>query len=531
MATIRYGTLDLVPAPELGIAINSRFFGADIRFATSKIYSLKGTILNLQQSGFSGIFIQQTQIETGFYPNYLPFYINGVIVGYPQVKSISFDNSTYVQKNVYNIELEFLDSGNPFQITGAEYGFTGVSCLFNNIENLTESLDYQTDFRTYGYTHSIDITYRSGFNIDPLLNAKLIASGLVNNKSAFPFVTIGGPSGVKTYEERIDTFGGNYSVTEKFHGTTGNDVFTHLFSTQLQLDQNGIVTVSQNGQIQGYDPNRYANAKVGYVSVISNAYNNCQDLYSRNSSGFLNNVYLADTRADDINLGQITYSRSFNDETGVSTFRWQYNQSFEKEENFVRANENGTINGLGHISTRFAVASGAWIGTVKPGILQRLLEQYSGIGLTGNIFNVGRSQTFDKFDGSISYAYDFSNRNIYNLGSGIRSLETTITDQYVLAAVAKFSVINAGEIIQSLQTTRPGQRTVALEIIALRDTPKETLFQFCTNSTNMWRPTGTNFIDPYLSKLSFNYAPLVNSLGSNASYDFNGVRSITNLDL
>lgn len=530
MATVTYGALNLVPAPELGIAINSKFFGADIRYARSKTYSLRGTILSNQTSGVSGIYTLQNQIVTGFQPNYLPFYINGTLIGYPQVKTISFDNSPLIQKDAYSIELEFLDSGNPFQITGINYGFTGVSGLFYNLESLTENLDYTTDFKTYSYAHSVDVVYRSGFNVDPLFNAKLIASGLINNKTAFPFITSGGPSGIKVYEEKIDQFGGNYSVTEKFHGTTGNSPFTHLYALRLELDTNGITSVSQEGEIQGYDPNKYLNAKNGYATVTLDIFNNCQSFYLRNLSGALNNTYLSDTRTDDLNLGKITYARSFTDETGVSDVRWQYTQSIELDENFVKASENGSIIGLGHITTRFATASGAW-NVVRTGIEGRILDQFSGQGLTGQLYNVGRSQTYNRFEGSIGYGYDYSNRNVYNLGSGIRLLETTVSDQIPIHAVVNFNVINAGVLVQDLFTTKPGQRTVSADIIALRDTSKDTLFQFTTNVCNGYRPTGTTFIDPYLSRLNINYSPLVNSLKCEAVYDYNGLRTISGLDL
>lgn len=530
MATIQYGALQLVPAPLLGLNVQSKFLGADIRFANRKVYSLKGTIINPTTDGISGIYTDQNSLITGFKDSYFPFSIDGNIVGYPKINSISFDNGPLVRTNGYNIELEVLDSGNPFQFTGVEYGFTGVSGLFYNIESISENLEFSSDFRTSNRTHSVDITYRTGFNINPLLNAKLIASGLIKNIAAYPFITTIGPSGITTYEERINEFAGNYSVTEKFASTTGNLNYEHFLSWQFQLAENGIITVTENGLVKGYDPNRYNNAKSGYALAMPGTYNNCQSFYSRYASGTLNNTYLADSRVDDINLGQITYARAFTDETGVSTFKWQYSQSLTLEGNFMRTAEQGNIFGLNHISQRFSTASGAW-ETIRPGIQQRLSEQYSGYGFTGFIYNVGRSQTFDRFNGKIDYSYEYSNRNTYSLGSGIRSLEMTITDQPPLHANVFFNVINAGVIAQSLEATKQGQRTVALDIVAFRETAQTGLLQFTTNKLNERRPLGTSFIDPFLNRLSVTYNPLVNSLTAESTYLFGGFRTVSGLDL
>lgn len=521
MATIKYGALELIPAPELGINLESKFFGADIRYSRSKVYTLRGTILSNQTSGVSGIYTQQQQIVTGFQNDYLGFDVNGTIVGYPQVRAITFDNGTLVQKNVYTIELEFLESGNPFQLTGTNYNLSSISGLLHNVESLSETLDYNTDFKTYGYTHSIDVNYRTGVNINPQLNAKLIASGLINNKSAFPFVISGGPFGVKRYEEREDVFNGSYGVTEVFDGTTGNLPYEHYYILSLQLQANGITSVSQQGTIKGYDPSKYNSAKSGYGIIRDEIYQNCSGFYLQNCSGTLNETYLTDTRTDDINNGIIEYSRGFTDETGVSNVRWQYTHQITLEGNLITASEQGNIIGLGHISERFTQASGFY-NTIRPNIKTRVLNHVTGFGLTGIFFENFREQGFNKFNGSINYNYGYGNNPGLGAGSGISSFTVTVSDDLPIHNKVGFNVVNFAVVNQSLESTSQGTRTVSVNTQAFRDTNRQTVLQFATNKTNQYRPLDANMTDPFINSISLNYNPVENNLQSSVGYTYGG---------
>jgi hypothetical protein len=530
MATVKYGALQLTPAPLVGISLRSNFFGENIRFSRTKVYALKGTILTDEQNNISGISLSHRDIVTGFAENYLPFTIDDVVVGYPKVTNLAFDQSNYLLREGYTVELEFLESGSPFQTTGAYYGFTGVTGLFFNIQSLSESLNYNTDFKSYNYSHSVNVTYRTGFNVDPLLNAKIIASGLLNNKSIYPFAISGGSFGNKVYEEKTDIVNGSYDVTENFIGSTGTGAYNHNYSVSINLNAEGITEVSQNGTIQGFNPNKYDNAKSGYAEIRNTIYQNCSGEYARYVVGTLNNTFLTDTRVDDILNGNIHYTRSFNDATGISDVKWVYSTSIELEGNKINAGEQGQIEGLGHISVRFSQASG-FFTSIRPSIEQRVLEQYSGYGLTGVIYPISREQGFDRFHGSINYNYQFSNNNNFGLGSGIRSLETTITDQLPAHARVNFNVIHQGVLIQSLNSTKQGERNVNLTIQAFKETPVTGLLEFAKHTLNKYRPTGDEQLDPFLNGLRLNYNPVTNYLSSDAQYIYGGMKLDTDLNI
>lgn len=529
MATVKYGALELIPAPLVGISVKSNFFGADIRYSRSKVYSLKGTLLNNEQNNISGTFLQQRDLVTGFASDYLPFSINGIIVGYPKVNTISFDESNYLLKDGYNLELEFLESGNPFQITGTYYGFTGVTGLFQNIQSLSETLDYNTDFRSFNYKHSIDISYRTGVNVDPLLNSKIIVSGLINNKASFPFTISGGQTVNKVYEEKTDVLNGTYSVTENAIVATGVNSYNHNYSVGVKLDENGITTVNQNGNIQGFDGfNKYSNAESGYNVIRNTIYQNCSGVYANYFLGLLNNTYLTDSRIDNVLEGQISYSRSFNDATGISDTRWVYTNQIQLQGNKIQVGERGTIDGLGHISVRFNQASG-FFEIIKPTILQRVLEQYSGFGSTGTLYPISREQGYDRFHGSINYDYEFSNNNNFGLGSGISSLDSSIQDSPPIHARVGFNVVHVGTLLQSLGSTKQGERNISLTIQAFRETPNTGVLQFITNTLNKYRTTGIQFIDPFISNISLTQDPITNYWTAQSKITFGGIK--TDLDL
>lgn len=530
MAIVTYGALQLLPAPELGISIESKFWGAEIRYSKSQVYALKGTLLSNTTSGISGIYTKQDQIVTGFQNDYLPFIIDGKIIGYPIVKSISFDNGNLVQKDVYNIELEFLESGDPFQITGLNYGFTGVSGLFYNVLSLSESLDYTTDFRGYSYIHNIDIQYRTGFNIDPLLNAKIIASGLINNKSAFPFITSGGSFGRKTYQERENTLDGIYGVTENFDGSTGNLPYQHLYSIKLELSENGIVTVSQEGTIKGFDPDKYTNAKSGYGVIKNDIYPNCSGFYAARFSGSnINPVYLTDSRSDNIYTAIIQYNRVFTDESGVSNVRWQYNHQSTLDGNYVQANEQGSIIGLGHISERFNQASGFFL-TIQPGIKGRILQRMTGFGVTGDMSQISLEKAFNRFNGTVAYNFGYSNNAGIGVGSGIHIYSLNIVDELPVANKVSFGVPNVAIIQQSLGSTSQGQRTVNVQTQAFRETSQQTILDFTRDKFNGNIPSN-GASDVFINGINLNFNPIDNHLDGSITYLYGGFKSFQDIKI
>lgn len=523
MATIKYGTLELIPAPQLGLNVQSNFFPADIRYSKTKSYTLRGDIFGYYSSGVSGVYNSVNQITTGFQQDYQPFILDGTIVGYPKIKSVSFDAGTWVQRSQYSIELEIAESGNPFQITGGFYGFTGVTGLFHNIASLTESLEYESDFKVFSYNHSVNIQYNTGFNINPLNNARFIASGLLSNKSSFPFVVTGSPYGNKTYEESINEFAGQYSVTERFKGTTGNLAFEHLYALHLQLSQDGITTVSQDGTIRGLVPDKYETAKSGYTTIKNGIYSNCTGFYSNYAGGTLNNTYLTDTRFDDVNNGIVRYSRSFTDESGVSDVRWRYVHEITLQQNTYQCSERGSIQGLGGISSRFNQASG-WFDVVKTGIYSRVINQFSGNGGTGLLFNNSIERSFDRFNGGIQYNYGYANSPGLGVGSGIFQYESSVSDEICMANRVDFNIVSVGVISQSLSSTKQGQRTVSVNAQAFRDTARQTIYDFCKHKLNENRPIDAQYLDPFINSLETFFNVNENSLTANASYIYGGYK-------
>lgn len=525
MATVSYGALSLSPSPLVGINIQSKFFGADIRYALAKTYTLAGTILSNITSGISGLHTQQESIITGFATDYLPFSIDGKIIGYPKVGNVSFDVGTWVQKQNYTIDLEFLESGNPFQVTGDYYNLTGISGLFHNIENLNETLEYNTDFKTYGYTHNIEIQYRTGVDIDPFLNSKIIASGLLNNTGFFPFAISGGVSGVTTYEERENVFDGVYGVTKRFEGTTGTGTYDHLYSLNLRLEENGNITTTQNGRIRGLGTDKYGAAKNGYNIVKNGIYESCSGFYGIYSQdGVLSSTYIADHRADDTNKGEINYARTFTNESGISNVRWRYSHEVTRDENDFTASERGNINGMGHASVRFDQASGEWLA-IESGIRNRVLSEFSGFGGTGNMYLVSKEKGFNRFNGSINYSYMWSNAVGIGAGSGIQSYETVVDDQLPMSKRVYISAATVGVLAQSLNRTTQGSRTVSVHVQSFRETDYPTRFDFCKHKINENRPLDSAMLDPFLNSLSIDYTPAEGIIDARAEYLWGGYKT------
>lgn len=114
---------------------------------------------------------------------------------------------------------------------------------------------------------------------------------------------------------------GQYSISESWIGS--------LHSQQLDLEisleesQNGIVTVTANGNIIGFDSNSFSNKKYNKLSnaesyldfLESNIYDICNSCYSNSYGGTLRNIYLSKSIGRNISSGNITFNYSFDDTT------------------------------------------------------------------------------------------------------------------------------------------------------------------------------------------------------------------------
>lgn len=508
MATLKYGAIELVPSPLLSLAIEGRFFGNESSYSRSKRYVLNGTILDqVDLVGISGIATRQNDIITGFSIDFNPLMIDGVLVGYPRVLSTSFENGSWVQKNVYKIELEILDSGNP-KITG----YANIPAdLFGHTSDITENFSYSFDGTERSCAHSIQVQGQTGYGYDSLVSAKIIASGLLESVWGDPAINGQSAYASKTYEERMDVENGNYSIVENLLWSTG--IYSHNYTLSLR-QSDGITSVEQRGKIIGYTDTKYQAALSGYNEISPLIYSNCNGIYSNyGCPAVLNTTWITNGKSENVNEGIIDYSRTFTDESGVGPYKWQYGFTYRLVDSHVEAAEDGSIVGMGAISSRMSVVNNAW-KEIESGIPLRIVENKPS-WVTGVFFPTSRRQNMDEFAGSISYEYAFSDCLKYSGSSEVRLKEINITDSPPRENKVTFRVPFLGVIQQDIYALTFGERRVALKVEGFRESTISGLKDEAKTLFNTYRPTGT---DSYINSVSVRSSPLLKNIDAEASW-------------
>lgn len=163
---------------------------------------------------------------------------------YPQVSNISFDEGTWADRINYTFSFTFDE-----QISGK-----------SPIQDFSETWDFEEndDRRSVTASHNISAV---GVNTNPsgTNNALENARTFVLSKTGYENVPPGHPAFVEgsgtlsAYEElrseNIDSQAGSFSVVESFTLSSGN--FIHTRNAQFSTDNNGITTVSLDGNIRG----------------------------------------------------------------------------------------------------------------------------------------------------------------------------------------------------------------------------------------------------------------------------------------
>lgn len=266
-----YNNCIITPAPLFTFTQEPVFDGNGGRTQTKTSISLDGTILVLPSGSYEQMYAKQEILKNIFAQDYKDFVIiagagnktlpSGSIICSglrPRVVNLTIEPDIHVCKFDYSVELE---------TTTAVSGVSGIATVSSNQWSFREN----SENCTLELTHNVSAQGADGVQnkfaeallaVKPLLGIDKLPLDLPyftapNASGLYGFTHPSNPAGGPIFEishqreEVADVANGSYSVTETFIFVSGVPFFYNSKTASFQEDENGIATVSINGQVQG----------------------------------------------------------------------------------------------------------------------------------------------------------------------------------------------------------------------------------------------------------------------------------------
>lgn len=481
----------------------NRFLGDAIRFAINKNLNIRGLIYKPSSlSGVSGVLQEVKDINA--FDDWEDIIINGENFGRGKINRITYPEGDWVRILRPTISITIYESGDPVVISGHK-DFSGIYNLFHTSGYLINSLDENISIsdgedgtQSLDHTVTMKLNDYSGLsNYNPCFYAENLSDYLFNNNSQFNNTFLSGyvNSGIKTttrkrsYDLLNDNFQFNKRYDLKSNIISGT---TFSYNLSLNIDEKGLGTVIEAGQVKGVVQDYYNNADIRYmIEALSNSFGRCSGMYGHyytTSSGSLKPKRLSLRSVHNKRAGIIDYTVEYTDNPRLyDQFLWDYQISFNENQvtNVTTFSEQGTFRGNSdNPESRYDQALSGYIATGdKTDAFNRVFDVYTGnfnslfiIDHPLTLLNSTRS--LKKAGGEVDYNYELTNDiTRANLTGVIRRIvrKDTIKASEDLIGIFKVNAGDGYELEQFGPNYIPGEYQQDIEVELHRLTIPEAL--------------------------------------------------------
>jgi hypothetical protein len=416
--------MNIPNAKVLGINKNFNFFGdAVFRFQTESSVSIEGYVLDLlNTAGVSGVISGVEELSSYLYNAELSeIIINGQQFGSGYIESLDFSSNNDVRLKEYSLSLKCFDSGNLFNLVGANYN--GVdSSEFWKFESISENFSTNRNGKTFEFEHSIDVVpvYPTGLSAIDLCRS--VAENLFENASLqTDLLWQTGTGFVKNdfYTESYDSINNNCSFSRSFSSVSG--VTGYLVSRVIAVDyvDNGVTNVTENASYQGKSDN-YNLVIQNLRSDLSGSYDRCNDVfaaYIEADNYDLIDRPLSKSVSQNENEGLASYSLVFTNDWWVRPEAfWEYTHEVNlNNQNLQTITEAGQIVGFGEVmgEMKSLAAETYWLDSIRPNINTRINLFYLNHKIVNKagappLFLLSTNVQKGNRNGVVSYSYVYS---------------------------------------------------------------------------------------------------------------------------
>jgi len=535
----------------LGLDRSFTFSESTISLRNTNSISLDGRLLSLNnQRDVSGIWNQINYYSTGF-DGFITLNINGIDYQNAKLNSINFskdENQDVLTKN-FNISFEYYEDA----LSGSKDYLTGY--LLKDVESISDSfsMDISQD-QNYSFSHTVDLTFFNKTGSNLVNSARTIATGLLGNNK-YSLTKLGGNKYSdnlkrKYYNEKFDVFKGTYSLEETFDYNS-NLINNASITTgiSVQIGNNGVITVTEDGEIVGVKEDLYANALAEYNSLIAGSYNRCQGFLNSfaDFAGLTTTLKTLPTEQSTISdkfLGKINYTMSYSNDLKYSDVIKNITINIDKDmKGFSKISEQGNYRGYGKTSKNLSSTNKKFKdafdiyaneyeisysnnsnGLVKKTNIPSI--SFLNFGNLNNFYFINSSLTCQITEGSLNFNHQYSNEKVYDEAakeSGFKYVEVTISEDFAVHFTNTFEIPGLGpikgkQLVQSTNQAKPGKRAIKVSIVGLNSNISAYETKFKNIVKEYFNKDDTRYT--YLEGVDYSFDPINKKFDGTASFIF-----------
>lgn len=493
----------------LSLNQEARFFQAGFQYSNLKKIQIEGNSIDLNVSlGITGTWTGMFAMTRNAY-NYQELILNGYSFGTGRLGNLTFDAGNDVQVKKYRAELIVYDSGNLFNFGGTYY--TGVDTdNFQYLDQFTENYSFdRKNNGGYSYNHGAQIRFNSGVgNLSAIASAKTLAQSLFTGFSiGFQFYSgFTNKQGKRFFNESYNLIDNscNFDETFEFDANSGN--YSAIRANTFEIEKNGIINVSENGEIRGIENPTYQKAMSALGSELSGSYGRCMNVFNLYApSGSYALVAEPLTHGTTVNLFDniLRYTSSFsNNRENLNTYLWNFQQEVRRDAGITQIIENGSVQGRGgQRAVAFQNAQNGMLA-VATGIGPRIQSIYNGFGGIKPIFNEALQNDYSPYKGIISYQVQYSDEQVIAGNNGIKWMRIKNSSVYPIYRYNTFNAFNQSQFIQNAFTSLPGRKEVELEVNGEKPVSLNVYLSNATTQLNLLTPSFNNC---YIQDCKYDY--------------------------
>ncbi len=511
----------------LGLSQDARFFDAGFQYASFRRLSIAGNVTDLTETfGITGVWSGEQGILNTIRnnQNYQSLTLNGVDFGSGRIENISFEAGLDVQTKGYTANIVVYDSGNLFNFTGLYY--SGIQTTnFPNLNEFSESYSFDRKLNGgYAYTHNATIQFISG-------SQQLFAIGAAQSLARTLFT--GGNLGFAFYPGFTNKQGKRYvsetynlidntcGFQETFEFDNNLGAYSATYTHSVQLDQEGVVTATENGNIRGIENPNYQIALTAVSTEMTGSYLRCSGVANTYfpTGSILITAPVSQGRGIDIFNNNIDYTVVFNNSPlNLRTYFWDYTLQAAKQDGVSAVTEQGSVEGRGvNEATAFANARTGF-GLVKAGIAGRCGALFVGQYAPSTNYLISKSEDYSPVRGDVGYAYVYSNDPTLISDTGVRRMDVTVEQAKPVYSWNRLGIFNYREIVQNDYQSQQGSQTITVEMQGDRTQTLPDFLSVAVAQVNLNAPTGS---DRYVGSASYSYNPNENAANVNLTWLYN----------
>ena len=440
----QFGQTDSFPIPL--VSVGQEYVMAGERWTMAKRISLNGEIIGCTKSD---LVASQNELLFYFADDFKTLEISGLDnITLAKVISVNFEGSDYLAAISYSIELEAYDFDE----------FSTTNYVVDPVDSI--SMQEEGD-KSLTITHTISAKGVNSGSYNALTNAKNFVQAQLNSQKT---------AGTWPVPNLINSKDPNYkrllvSVSEDIDRIQGTYGITKTYKSDLDYERGDILLrytkdiTEQEGQFKIFNFQGSVEGGIDSSLDFEDVRNRFRNFKTSLNTEFLHELIGSLSITEDVAAGRLEFSISYSSRKQEVIDDYDISVSETSDTALISVSVQGQMSAMGPIGIvagtdcRYRLVEKTFDETkyydVANEVYKAYLARHSITVPSSVILNeahLSSEITHNKFDGSISYSFQFSDR----ISHGYRNLDYTLNCQPSLQAIAVDALVDGGHAFYDL---------------------------------------------------------------------------------